>query len=261
MYSVALLSIAPVKALALVHPTAVELTPIGVAEDRRFYLIDGDDRLYKGKHHGPLVRVSPTYDPSRGFLTLAFPDGEQVAGPVELAEQVQTPFYRDRPVTGRVVRGPFGAALSAYAGQPLRLVRTEAPGDGNDEQPVTLLGEASVAALSRHAGLTEPLDARRFRMLLTVTGGDAYDEDTWAGRTLRVGGAAVRVGGPVPRCVVTRQSPTTGERDFQTLDAIVAARGQGPSGSIDLGRYAVVVHPGPVRVGDPVEPLGEPRGG
>lgn len=261
MHSVARLSVAPVKALALVHPDAVELTPVGVAEDRRFYLIDERGRLYKGKHHGPLVRVRPDYDPVRGWLSLVFPDGEQVAGDVAVGEQVQTAFYRDRPVTGRVVHGPFAAALSAYAGTPLRLVRTEAPGAGNDDQPVTLLGEASVAALSRHAGVTEPLDARRFRMLVTVAGGEAYDEDRWAGRLLRVGGATVRVAGPVPRCVVTRQNPTTGERDVQTLDAIVAARGQGDTGSIDFGRYAVVVTPGRVRVGDPVEPLAATRQG
>lgn len=256
MYAVSRLSIAPVKALALVRPEMVELTPVGVPEDRRFYLIDDRGRLFKGKHHGPLVRVRPSYDPATGRLSLAFPDGLEVGAEVTVGECVETAFFGERTVTGRVVGGPFAAALSAYAGLPLRLVRTEQPGAGNDEQPVTLLTEASVAALSEHAGHPELLDDRRFRMLVMVAGGKAYDEDAWAGRTVRVGAAVVRVGGPVPRCVVTRQSPTTGERDVQTLDAIVAARGYGEEGSIDFGRYAEVIEPGPVRVGDPVEPLG-----
>lgn len=261
MHTVARLSIAPVKGLALIHPEAVEVTPVGVAEDRRFYLVDADGRLFKGKHHGPLVRVRPAYDAAREQLVLRLPDGEQVAGPVAVSDQVQTLFYGGRTVTGRVVEGPFAAALSAYAGRPLRLVRTETPGEGNDEEVVTLLGEESVAAVVRDAGLDAPLDARRFRMLVTLAGGHAYDEDAWAGRQVRVGGAVVRVGGPVPRCVVTRQSPVTGERDVQTLDAIVAARGTGPDGSIDLGRYAEVVEPGPVRVGDPVVPVQGPPPG
>lgn len=261
MPTVIRLSIAPVKGLGLVHPAAVDLTVDGVAEDRRFYLVDADGRLFKGKHHGPLVRVQPAYDATGDRLVLAFPDGHRVAGPVAVGERVETMFYGRRPVAGHVVDGPFAAALSAYAGQPLRLVRTEGPGDGNDEGPVTLLGEESVAAVVREAGLAEPLDARRFRMLVTVAGGHAYDEDTWAGRRVRVGGAVVRVGGAVPRCVVTRQSPETGERDVQTLDAIVAARGTGPDGSIDLGRYAEVVEPGPVRAGDPVVPLEAPPPG
>jgi uncharacterized protein len=255
VHTVARLSIAPVKALALVHPDVVDLTPAGVAGDRSFYLLDEDGRLFKGKHHGPLVRIRPEYDAARDRLTLAFPDGARVEAPVRLAGPVQTAFYGERIVAGRVVDGPFAAALSAYAGRRLRLARTEQPGEGNDEEVVTLLGEQSVAAVVRDAGLGAPLDTRRFRMLVMVAGGKAYDEDTWAGRDVRIGGAVVRVGGPVPRCVVTRQNPDTGERDVATLDAIVAARGKGADGSIDLGRYAQVVEPGPVRVGDRVEPL------
>ena len=253
--SVARLSIAPVKGLSLVHPDEVALTPVGVAEDRRFHLIDADGRLYKGKHHGPLVRVRPEYDDARSRLALSFPDGQRVDGEVEVADPVVTEFWGKRPVPGRVVRGPFAAALSAYAGRALRLVRVDTPGAGNDEHPATLLAEESVAALSRHAGLDAPLDARRFRMLVMVAGGAPYEEDTWEGRDVRVGGATVRIAGAVPRCVVTRQSPLTGERDFQTLDAIVAARGYGEGRSIELGRYADVVEPGRVRVGDPVDPL------
>lgn len=253
--SVARLSIAPVKGLALVHPDEVELTPVGVADDRRFHLVDADGRLFKGKHHGPLVRVRPDYDDERSRLALAFPDGHRVEAEVEVADPVVTEFWGKRAVAGRVVRGPFAAALSAYADQPLRLVRTDTPGDGSDEHAVTLLAEESVAALSRHAGLDAPLDVRRFRMLVMVAGGAPYEEDTWQGLAVRVGGATVRIGGAVPRCVVTRQSPVTGERDFQTLDAIVAARGYGEGRSIELGRYADVIAPGRVRVGDPVEPL------
>ena len=255
MHTVARLSIAPVKGLGLAHPDAVELTPTGVPEDRRFYLLDERGRLFKSKHLGALLRVRATYDAAREWLSLAFPDGEEVAGDVEVGEHVKTTFYGGRTVQGRLVGGPFAAALSAFAGTPLRLARTAAAGDGNDEEPVTLLGEESVAELVRAAGLPAPLDARRFRMLVMIAGGSAYEEDTWAGATVRLGGATVRVGAPVPRCVVTRQSPVTGERDVQTLDAIVATRGQGPDGSIDFGRYAAVVEPGPVRVGDPVVPL------
>lgn len=255
VHTVARLSIAPVKGLGLAHPEQVALTAAGVAEDRRFYLLDAAGRVFKGKHHGPLVGVRPDYDAAGDRLALTFPGGRRVAAAVRTGGRVRTAFYGGRTVEGRVVVGPFAAALSDYAGQPLRLARTEHPGQGNDEEPVTLLGEESVAALVRDAALAAPLDARRFRMLVMVAGGQAYDEDAWAGSTVRVGGAVVRVGGPVPRCVVTRQHPVTGERDVQVLDAIVAARGTGPDGSIDLGRYAEVVEAGPVRVGDPVVPL------
>ena len=38
--SVAWITIAPVKSLALVHRDEVELEPFGVRENRRFYLVD-----------------------------------------------------------------------------------------------------------------------------------------------------------------------------------------------------------------------------
>jgi len=45
--SVVRISIAPVKALGLVHPETIELGPQGVAGDRRFWLVDASGRLVK----------------------------------------------------------------------------------------------------------------------------------------------------------------------------------------------------------------------
>ena len=100
------------------------------------------------------------------------------------------------------------------------------------------------------------VDDRRFRMLVTVAGCSAHEEDSWIGGLLRVGEATVRVLDAVGRCVVTTRDPSTGERDLDTLGLIRAYRGQHPEhGSIDFGVHGEVVEPGVVRVGAPVEPL------
>ncbi|MCW2698212.1 MAG: hypothetical protein JWR62_3297, partial [Modestobacter sp.] len=83
----------------------------------------------------------------------------------------------------------------------------------------------------------ERLDHRRFRMLVEVEGCDVHEEDTWAGRRVRIGGATVQVIGPVPRCVVTNENPD--------------------SGAVILGMYATVDRPGGISLGDPVELLDE----
>jgi uncharacterized protein len=44
MRTVALISSTPVKGFALPHPEHVELTPRGVAANRRFFLVDGDGK-------------------------------------------------------------------------------------------------------------------------------------------------------------------------------------------------------------------------
>ena len=82
-----------------------------------------------------------------------------------------------------------------------------------------------------------------------------HEEDTWAGRPVRVGGAVIRIDEPVPRCVVTTLDPNTGIRDFPTLRVIRDYRGVNAENQLEFGVYAEVVEPGEVRVGDAVEPL------
>jgi uncharacterized protein YcbX len=253
--TVSRLCVTPVKGLALHEPGEVELTEQGVAENRRFFLVDAAGLLFSGIHYGPLCLVRAVYDAGRDWLTLEFPDGSAVDGSGAAGEErVETDFYGDRIVGSRVVGGPFAEALSAYAGKQVRIVRPERTGDGCDIQPVTLLSEASVEELRRQAGRDEPVDGRRFRMLVHLDGCEPHEEDTWEGRLLRLGEARVRVGGPVPRCATTTRSPATGTRDFDTLKAIKAYRGLREGKNIDFGVYGTVEQPGRVRIGDAAEP-------
>jgi uncharacterized protein YcbX len=247
--AVATISIAPVKSLGLHHPDHVELTPTGVPGDRQYHLVDEAGRLVGGVKHGPLVRIRAEVED--GSLTLQFPNGRAVSGEVELGDVVTTDFY-GRPVEGRLVDGPWADALSDYAGSHLRLVRT-AHGDAWDVHPATLVSRASCGRLGSE--LDADVDPRRFRMLLTLDGCDAHEEDTWSNRRVRVGGTVLRVGGPVPRCAVTTHDPTTGVRSLDTLGALKGYRGLRDGKRIDFGVYADVETPGVVRVGDSVEPL------
>lgn len=243
------ISVTPVKGLALLHPDEVLLTRRGVEENRRFHLVDRDGRLFNGKHTGALVRVRPRLDGPR--LELAFPGGGVVAGEIELGEPVETSFY-GRPVAGRIVVGPWAKALSEHAGEPLRLVRPDAPGEAVDVEVATLVSLASCDRLAEAVG--EPVDHRRFRMLFTLAGAAPHEEDGWRGRAVRVGDAILRVGDQVGRCVVTTRDPDSGDVDLDTLRGIRSYRGaDGPR--ICFGVYAVVEQEGRVRLGDLAEPL------
>jgi uncharacterized protein YcbX len=254
------LSVTAVKGFAVSHPAEVTLAATGVEEDRRFYFVDADGLRFGALRHGPLVRFSVRYDSATDELAIRLPDGSEVAGTVEVGEPVTTDFY-GRDVAGRVVSGPWADAVSADVGRPVRLVRADRPGDGVDRGNgggVTLLSDASVEELSRRSG--EPVDARRFRMLIAVSGTEPHEEDTWIGGEVEIGDARVRVNGHVGRCAITTQSPETGVRDFDSLRAIKDYRGQNPrTREIDFGVYGQVVLPGRVRVGDSVQPVGRTR--
>lgn len=192
------------------------------------------------------MRVRPAWDPVARRLALTFPDGTTVEAEVALGEVVSIDFW-GRPVRGRIVEGPWGDALSDYTSASIQLVERDEEGHATDVQPATMVSRSSVERLGAR-------DARRFRMLFELDGSEPFEEDTWRGREVRVGGALLRVGGPVPRCAVTTQDPETGVRDYDTLRAIRDVRGvrAADGKSLDCGVYAEVVGPGSVRVGDAV---------
>jgi uncharacterized protein YcbX len=251
---VAWLSVAPVKALALVSRDEVQLERFGVAENRRFHLVDENGRLLNRKIVGELVQVRPAWDAVGDHLALTLPDGSVVESLVALGEPVTTSFY-GRPVAGRLVEGPWADALSALAGRAVRLVRPDEPGAGVDRGSgaVTLLSRASLDELAARAG-ADGVDERRFRMLIGVEGSRAHEEDEWLGREVRVGEAIVRPVGNVGRCAVTTQDPDSGIADLDTLGLLGEYRPEGTE-RLPFGVFGEVVEPGRVRMGDPVVPL------
>jgi uncharacterized protein YcbX len=255
MPSVAWITVAPVKALALVPLDEAALGPRGVEGDREFFLVDPDGRMINDKECADLVRIRPDYDSAAGTLAFTFPDGDVVGGAVTAGDPLRTRFWADRPVEAQLVPGPWSEAVSRFVGRPLRLVRAARPGGGVDRPrgPVSILSTASLERLGEAAGVGAPVDGRRFRMLLGVDGVRPHEEDEWLGRPVRFGGAVVKPLGHVGRCAVTTQNPDTGRPDLDTLRTIRGYRDDGTE-PIPFGVYGAVLEPGLVRVGDRVEP-------
>jgi uncharacterized protein len=114
---------------------------------------------------------------------------------------------------------------------------------------------ASLERLRAQAGVSEPIDPRRFRMTFGVEGLEAHEEDRWIGRDVSVGDTTLRVRGNVGRCAATTRQPDTGDVDFKTLHHLKAYRYEVPTTEpLPFGVYASVVRPGRVRVGDAVQP-------
>lgn len=253
--SVARISIAPVKGLALVERDAVMLEPTGVAANRRFHVIDADGRRYNQLRNGALVQIRPEYDGDR--LALHFPDGTVAEGEVALGEALTTDFY-GRDVHGHLLEGPWSRALSEWAGRPLRLVQS-APGEAVDRGGghVSLVSRASLEELGRQAGQNGAVDGRRFRMLFELDGCEPHEEDSWVKRRVRIGEAVVYLRNDVGRCAITTQNPDSGAPDLDTLRTIRTYRSETANEKgkkhLPFGVYGEVVEPGRVAVGDDVD--------
>ena len=256
------ISFAPVKGLRIQALEEAVLTAAGIPGDRAFFLVDEHGVMANGKRHGALLAVIAEHDAHAGRLSLRFPDGRVVAGPIELGEPERVRFF-DQRLRARPVAGPFSAALSAHAGAPLRLLAAppERPGvDRGHAGAITLLSTASLERLRQQSRAAEPIDERRFRMSLGIDGVAAHAEDGWLGRAVRIGGALVHVTGHVGRCVVTTRDAESGAVDFPTLHHLEAYRGRAaqPEATerLPFGVYARVLEPGRLRVGDPIVPAG-----
>jgi uncharacterized protein len=238
--TVTALALAPVKGMRLMSADEVEIGPLGVSGDRALLVVGDDDQLLLSARTPRLHQVVPRLED--GVLALRFPDGREVAETLRPGAAATTANYAGRPIAGRLVEGELAAALSEHLGRPVRLLARDADQRGADDAPVTIMSEASLAAL----GIP---DGRRFRMSITLDGVGAWDEHGWGGRKLAIGDAVLRVTEPVPRCLVTTRSPDDGRRDAPTLKRLAELRGKR---DVTFGMWCEVVAPGRVRVGDEV---------
>jgi len=253
-WTVAALSLTPVKGMRLTRRDELWIGPAGVREDRRFYVIDEAGRMVNGKRYGTLQRVVADYDDAKRTLALTLGDGSTVGGEIELGPEVDTRFF-SLNLSSRPVLGPFSAALSDELGAPVRLVEADPRRPAVDRGHMGTVSLMSTASLQRLTAVaaTDPVDARRFRMLVQVDGPAAHEEDGWVQRVVRVGDALVQMRGHVGRCLVTGLDPDSGTPDLPTLDLLRGYRGELESTEpLPFGIYGSVVEPGRVHVGDAV---------
>jgi uncharacterized protein YcbX len=240
-----------VKGMRVREVPEIQLRADGARGDRAFYVIDERGSMMNGKNFKTLQTVVADYDLEAGTLALSFPDGVVASGEVAYGDAIATSFF-SQPKRARELRGPWSEALSAFFGQPLRLVAGESAVDRGRPGAFSVISQASLGRLAELAG-RNGVDARRFRMLIEVDGIGAHEEDAWLGRPVRVGTALVRPLGHVGRCVITTRNPDTAKGDLDTLKLLATYRHKiGTTEPLAFGIHGEVVSEGMVRLGDTV---------
>jgi uncharacterized protein len=108
---------------------------------------------------------------------------------------------------------------------------------------VAILSMTSLRDLSARMGID--LSIHRWRGNLWLDGAAPWAEEAWVGRTLRIGGATLKVQERITRCRATMADPVTGRVNGDTLAALKAHFDHQ-----DFGVYATVVDGGTVACGD-----------
>lgn len=114
---------------------------------------------------------------------------------------------------------------------------------------VTLHGRGSLQALAGALGGAEVSEIR-FRSNIAVEGLEAWEEQSWVGKKLRIGALVFDAVRPKFRCLATHANPKTGERDLPILTTLTKLFGQ------ERPTFAVAMVPsrsgGQIHVGDQV---------
>jgi len=110
---------------------------------------------------------------------------------------------------------------------PLKLI-----GDGvtpryqdNETGQVTLHSRETINSAA--AALRDPkLSEHRFRSNIAIEGIEAWAEQSWLGRSIRIGGVEFDVMKSKVRCLATHANPVTGERDLQVMQELMRSFAQ-----------------------------------
>ena len=263
----------PMKATRAVDLTDSLVEPWGLAGDRRWLLVDEDARFVSQREEPALARVTVTYGPAAGAISVSAPGrpGGQVPVPAADAELLKVTVWRS--VFLAAAAGPAADAwFSGYLGRPVRLVYLDDPTrravdpefgqDGDvvsfaDGYPLLLTSTGSLEELGCWLADDgeQPVPMTRFRPNVVVTGALPWAEDRW--RRIRIGAVCFRVAKPCGRCVVTTTDQVTGERGSQPLKMLGRRRrfGQQLVFGQNLIPDRLPARGGVIRVGDVIEIL------
>jgi uncharacterized protein YcbX len=273
--TVARVRVYPVKSLAGVDVTAVDVEPWGLRGDRRWMVVDASGEVLTARERHALLSVRATPD-GEGGVTLEAHGSASLhvhppAGPADVAVGISR---LDRATAAGQEADRW---LSDVLDESVRLVwlddpsrRPVSPAHGGragdrlslaDAGPLLLTSTSSLARLEQwmrqeadRRGEEEPvaLDMLRFRPNVVVEGEfEPFVEDRW--RALRLGEGTYRFAEHCDRCVMTTLDPVTrrgGKEPLRTL-----ARHRQWDGKTWFGVRLVPTSASTLAVGDEVEVL------
>lgn len=263
MFNITQLHIYPVKSLAGIAVQEALVTERGFQYDRRWLLIDENNRFLTQREIGALALLQTEITPENLLIrhrTKPELDVLQVPLQTNSRERFTVQIWDDF-CDALAVDDAADAWLSKALESTTRLVylpddsprqvepeRVQMPMNVSfaDAYPYLLLGENSLADLNQR--LAEPVQMNRFRPNLVFAGGAPYQEESWS--DLLVGAVPFRGIKPCGRCILTTTDQDTGLRHKggDPLKTLATYRTQG--NKVLFGMNLIALGTGVIKVGD-----------
>ncbi len=250
----------PIKSTAGIEVSAGTAETSGPSTDRRWMLVDADGVFLSQRKLPRMVLIKPRFEgadlviEAPGMSSLSIPpwSGE--------GESISVQIWRDclnLPHPNQTYSNWF----SEFLDWPCRLVHLpdevtrpiEPPFDDPrwrvslaDGYPLLLITQAALDSLNER--LASPVQMESFRPNLVIAGAAPHEEDTWT--AVQIGSVELAVVKPCARCSIVLVDPRTGRVGLEPLKTLANYRRM-PQGIL-FGQNVLVVHPGQLRVGTPL---------
>lgn len=236
----------PIKAHGVEPLDAVELTPGQTLPwDRRWAIAHEAAKVAPGQG-----TWADCVNFSRGAKSPALmairAQVDEAAGKVTLTHPDRPPLTVDPDAEPDALIAWVTPLSDPKRARPAFVARADVGMTDSDYPSVSILGTASLEALSARAG--RPLAQERFRGNLWLDGLALFAEFDLVGREISIGPVRLDVRERITRCKATTVDPETGHPDVDTLRLLREGWGRQ-----DFGVYAVVTAGGRIAVGDCVE--------
>ena len=245
------LHVYPVKSCRGIDVDSVLVTATGFEWDRRWMIVDANDRFITQRSHPKLATITTAI--VGGELWLSADGRQTLTVPGDHGGQRRNVVVWSDTCRGIDAGDEAAAWLSDCLGQPLRLVRIDEsvprlanpewagpsqPVAFSDGYPLLLISRASLEELNRR--LPSPLPMNRFRPNVVIDGVPAHAEDAMT--VYRFGAVALRGVKHCTRCATTTTDQVAGSRhpDQEPLRTLKTYRNDRKLKGVTFGQNCLV---------------------
>jgi uncharacterized protein YcbX len=260
MLKISHLFIYPIKSLGGIELTSSKVEERGLQYDRRWMLIDEQNRFITQREHTQLallrtaitsdhlevfhisdssnkIRIPLQYDQQQTFDINIW---EDVCPAIPVSKEIDQWFSETLKQAVRLVYMPDESRRHIDPDYAFNQEITSF----SDGYPILIIGQASLDDLN--AKLNEPIGMDRFRPNIVFTGGEAFCED--AMRAITIGDVKMMGVKNCARCIMTTTDQQTGERSSEPLATLSTYRKR--NNKIYFGQNVIPVTNGIIQIGD-----------
>ena len=219
------LHIYPLKSGRVIDQNEADVTPWGLAGDRRYMITDPDGKAITQRELQPLAQVTAiAHD---GVLTLSkVGEPQSILASFDPSRRIDVDIW-DSKLTAAVALDGVNHALTKWFGTPVLLVHADQASDRPcstdwasegvstgfaDGYPVLITTTGSLRALNEAtlAAGDAGFGMDRFRPNIVIDDDRPFADDQWA--SVEIGGIHFDLVKPCARCIMTTQDQLTGDR-------------------------------------------------